>query len=162
MDLTQLANLGEFVGGVAVLVTLIYLAVQVRASAKTFRLSSFVNAKDQFNSVNMTIAAHPAAGEVFAKGAESLASLELSERFRFNGIMLSYMNIFERLFVESGAGAGSGLWNVEERSVGILLASYPGARQWWAENPYSYSKEFRARVDAILEEEDRLRAARDR
>ncbi len=30
MDLTQLANLGEFIGGVAVLVTLIYLAVQVR------------------------------------------------------------------------------------------------------------------------------------
>ena len=30
MDLTQLANLGEFIGGAAVLVTLIYLAVQVR------------------------------------------------------------------------------------------------------------------------------------
>ena len=32
MDLTQLANLGEFIGGVAVLVTLIYLAVQMRQS----------------------------------------------------------------------------------------------------------------------------------
>ncbi len=32
MDLTQLANLGEFIGGVAVLVTLIYLALQVRKS----------------------------------------------------------------------------------------------------------------------------------
>ncbi len=30
MDLTQLANLGEFIGGVAVVVTLVYLAVQVR------------------------------------------------------------------------------------------------------------------------------------
>ena len=30
MGLTQLANLGEFIGGVAVLVTLVYLAVQVR------------------------------------------------------------------------------------------------------------------------------------
>ena len=30
MDLNQLANLGEFIGGVVVLVTLIYLAVQVR------------------------------------------------------------------------------------------------------------------------------------
>ncbi len=32
MDLTQLANLGEFIGGVAVLVTLVYLAAQVRQS----------------------------------------------------------------------------------------------------------------------------------
>jgi len=34
MDLTQLANLGEFIGGVAVLVTLIYLALQVRHTGK--------------------------------------------------------------------------------------------------------------------------------
>ncbi len=32
MDLTQLANLGEFIGGVAVPVTLVYLAVQARAT----------------------------------------------------------------------------------------------------------------------------------
>ena len=30
MDFTQLANLGDFVGGVAVLVTLVYLAIQVK------------------------------------------------------------------------------------------------------------------------------------
>ena len=34
MDLTQLANLGEFIGGVAVLVTLIYLALQVRQNTR--------------------------------------------------------------------------------------------------------------------------------
>ncbi len=33
MNLDQLANLGEFVGGVAVLLTLIYVAVQVRQGA---------------------------------------------------------------------------------------------------------------------------------
>ena len=33
MDLTQLANLGEFIGGIAVVLTLIYLALQVRQSA---------------------------------------------------------------------------------------------------------------------------------
>ncbi len=34
MDLTQLANLGEFIGGVAVLVTLVYLAAQVRQGTR--------------------------------------------------------------------------------------------------------------------------------
>lgn len=37
MDLSQLADLGEFIGGVAVLVTLIYLAVQVRQVQRTVR-----------------------------------------------------------------------------------------------------------------------------
>ncbi len=34
MDLTRLANLGEFIGGVAVLVTLVYLALQVRQNTR--------------------------------------------------------------------------------------------------------------------------------
>ena len=40
MDLTQLANLGEFIGGVAVLVTLIYLALQVRQSTSAQRTAA--------------------------------------------------------------------------------------------------------------------------
>ena len=32
MDLAQLANLGEFIGGIAVLATLVYLALQVKQS----------------------------------------------------------------------------------------------------------------------------------
>ncbi len=41
MDLTQLANLGEFIGGVAVLVTLVYLAMQVRQGNKLARADAF-------------------------------------------------------------------------------------------------------------------------
>ena len=37
MDLTQLADLGELIGGIAVLVTLIYLAAQVRQNTKSTR-----------------------------------------------------------------------------------------------------------------------------
>ena len=40
MDLTQLANLGEFIGGVAVLVTLAYLALQMRQSNELERAES--------------------------------------------------------------------------------------------------------------------------
>ena len=37
MDLTQLANLGEFLGGVAVLVTLVYLSAQIKQSNRLTR-----------------------------------------------------------------------------------------------------------------------------
>ena len=37
MDLTQLANLGEFIGDVAVLVTLVYLAFQLRQGTAALR-----------------------------------------------------------------------------------------------------------------------------
>ena len=40
MDLHQLANLGEFIGGIAVLVTLIYLVLQVRQGNSNARASA--------------------------------------------------------------------------------------------------------------------------
>ncbi len=40
MDLAQLANLGEFIGGVAVLVTLIHLAVQMKGNVQSERAES--------------------------------------------------------------------------------------------------------------------------
>ena len=40
MDLNQLANLGEFVGGVALVVTLLYVVVQVRQTNSNARASA--------------------------------------------------------------------------------------------------------------------------
>ena len=61
MDLAQLADLGEFIGGTAVLVTLIYLAVQVRhtrvqqdAQLLTFALqTTYAASEPAFYSGNM-------------------------------------------------------------------------------------------------------------
>ena len=46
MDLTQLANLGEFIGGLAVLVTLVYLAVQVRQNTATQKAATEIASAD--------------------------------------------------------------------------------------------------------------------
>jgi hypothetical protein len=40
MDITTLAARGEFLGGIAVVVSLVYLASQIRMNTKTVRASS--------------------------------------------------------------------------------------------------------------------------
>ncbi len=142
--------------------TLVYLAVQVTNSAKVFKLSSFDGAKEQFNQVNMTIAANPELGELWAKGGASFRSLDVGERVRFRMIVFAYFNIFERLFLESRERSGSGLWAVEEQTVVNFLAQMPGMAHWWEENPTSYSPEFRACVDGLLADEGRMGAAKRR
>ncbi len=82
MDLTQLANLGEFVGGVAVLVTLVYLAIQVRQSAASQQKREEVAAADAMRSNIMAFSAYrqmrasESTGELWATSvAESLSLL---------------------------------------------------------------------------------------
>ena len=43
MDITILAAWGEFLGGIAVVVSLVYLASQIRQNTKTVRASIFGN-----------------------------------------------------------------------------------------------------------------------
>ena len=49
MDLIQLANIGEFIGGIAVLVTLVYSAVQVREGSWANSAQLFANGVNDFN-----------------------------------------------------------------------------------------------------------------
>ena len=85
MDLTQLANLGEFIGGVAVLVTLAYLAVQVRQSraeirrnTETARSTAYHQAIDQIRASWM----EPDFASLTDKYDSSPESLTSAERIR--------------------------------------------------------------------------------
>ncbi len=59
MDLTELTNLGEFIGGVAVLVTLIYLAVRIGQNARTVRAQSQLDSARFWSEQNRAGAFHP-------------------------------------------------------------------------------------------------------
>ena len=59
MTLTQLANIGEFVGGVAVLVTLVYLAVQVRANSRALQSAAAWNSETLFGQANLGASQDP-------------------------------------------------------------------------------------------------------
>ncbi len=51
MNIMGLGAIGELMGGVAVLVTLVYLAVQVRQNTNAIKVSSYRSAKAEFNRV---------------------------------------------------------------------------------------------------------------
>ena len=56
MSLEQLANLGEFLGGIAVIVSLVYLAVQVRRNTRATNLSAYQECVRASNDLAATIA----------------------------------------------------------------------------------------------------------
>ncbi len=86
MKLTQLANLGEFIGGVAVLVTLVYLAVQVRRSRAQQEAQEFaVVLQTVYTAAEPAL--QPDNARVLAAGLDDLRSLEGPDRFVFHTLM---------------------------------------------------------------------------
>ncbi len=98
MDLTQLANLGEFIGGVAVLATLVYLAVQVRSNTRSTDFLVEQGVIAQFNQVNAQLVENREVANVFRRGNEDPGSLDPDERIQFDLLMQEYMNVHHMIF----------------------------------------------------------------
>ncbi len=116
MDLTQLANLGEFVGGIAVLVTLIYLALQTRQTRAAAQESARLAAVEGTYASTMSyghwrglVLGDPELADLIAKANQD-ETLSEGERIRLS-------LVFEQLFVIGLTGDAS------SRSQGTLHSS---------------------------------------
>ena len=96
MDLTQLANLGEFIGGVAVLVTLVYLAIQVSQTNRLTRAQVRQEAARMSNELVFNLGQDDL--DLFAKAARDPQGVSESELRYVTTRFLSLANYYEMLF----------------------------------------------------------------
>ncbi len=83
MDLTQLANLGEFVGGAAVLVTLVYLAVQIRQTKDLAVLESARSTSKDYTAFLFQLM-NPDHMELFRRGLNDFNGLSENDQARLH------------------------------------------------------------------------------
>ena len=105
MDFTQLANLGDFIGGVAVLVTLIYLAVQVKQGTTALASSRHHEMLDcLFRNGMAPISQSREYGEFILRAQDSPDELDETDWHRFvNHAFMAYA-MWEDAFVSHRRG----------------------------------------------------------
>jgi len=147
MTLEQYAYLGEIIAAVAVVVSLLYLAIQIRQNTKAVRTSNFHGITDSFNQINNTIANDESLARIFHVGMADFSQLNEDEKIRFNFMFLSAFRVMETLYYQSTQGvAEQQLWLVEQQTIKALLSG-PGTLEWWSSNPLSLTPGFRKFVD---------------
>ena len=82
-NLESLASLGEIVGAVAVVVSLLYLAVQVRQNTRAQRLENASRILDRTASMQGALSRDPATSILFSKGVSDPSELTPQERIQF-------------------------------------------------------------------------------
>jgi len=132
-----LGNYGEFVGAIAVVVTLAYLALQVRhskeateANTKSLNLQAYQSWQAANLQINMGFS-NPAQSEICARGIGDSSNLTFET---WNSFGLMYLAIFQMAqsadYLYRAGMLDQELWDAEmNRAAGIL--SLPGVRQWW-------------------------------
>ena len=145
MTISELGSLGEFVASIAVLVTLIFLVIQMRQSTATMRRANIRHATEN-NSRALTALLDEGVSEIFIRGLRSLDDLSEVERYRFDNAFHQWLTSCEQIFIDQREGNFSADdFTVYENAVPGYLAT-PGGNAWWEERQVWYSRAFREEV----------------
>ncbi len=100
--LESLANIGEFVGAIGVIVTVGYLAIQIRQNTKAVRTSSYHQAAEQTWSASLTMAANADLAELWTRASmgEPLSPAEQARIGAYDLSVLFGMENLMRLYEE--------------------------------------------------------------
>ena len=153
MDTAQLlGNFGEFFGAIAVVVTLGYLASQIRQANRDSRTASTQVVRTGFSDLTSALVADVDSIQVIRKGFGDWAHLTPDEQARVHNY---WSTLFGHLTMAHGL-FGEGVIDTdtyrayENNAISALLT--PGIATWWGFVSRSYSPAFRDQIEARLNE----------
>jgi hypothetical protein len=154
MSLEDLGNLGEFISGLAVLISLVYLATQIRQNTRTLRSQAEDESRNQSAHLQEVMVTDRQIAEMMFSGAIDSDSLDATDRFRFGMLLSNLFMVYENVYLKSNAGMLElDRWPMYERRMAELIR-LPGIRAWWDENSGDFQAGFTARVAAIPDRTD--------
>jgi hypothetical protein len=162
LDLQTLANIGEFIGGVAVIASLAYLALQIRQNTQSLRTENYARALDRVAAMQSQLSQDGNLSRFFAKGVADVSKLTPQERIQLTWALYEIFGAFEFMFYAAEARAlPDEIWARWSSTVAWWL-SFPGVQTWWHHRPAPFSKGFSSFVDDILRNNPTDRAAVER
>ena len=85
--------IGEVVGGVAVIATLLYLAVQIRQNARSVRNAASLSVNEGLAEINRRVSNDPEFADLWLRGLKDYGGLTGVERMRFGSYALDILNL---------------------------------------------------------------------
>ena len=153
MSIEQLGSLGEFIAAIAVLISLVYLALQIRQNTKQVEQASFNDVYRAYSEMRKSIYSNDAMSDLLVK---LLHDDDLTESELVKAQLYIAENLFCTLQMTRVAGGISG-FTQENLDAGVevaaaLLESSVG-REYWQQYRQVFPPDFQNMIDAHLPKE---------
>jgi len=150
MTLDALGNIGEVVGALGVVVSLIYLSIQLRQNTLSVRSATHQSIIASAATTNALITQDKALARLFRVGCEDAGGLDEDERVQFSFLCSQFLDIFENLFLHHRHGSlDDDFWQPRARAYLDLFLS-PGFAHCWNERKIHYALSFQQFVESQL------------
>jgi hypothetical protein len=158
-SIQDLGAAGEFVGAIGVVVTLVYLAYQIRQNTHQLEQSTLAARAAAQNASNTALRETRASifeteemAELFHVGNSNPEDLGDVSRLRYRLAMQNVTDVMLEIYAQTMAtGFAPETWNTQGHTLVDRILATPGGKWFWATFGHNYPPDFRLEVDRILE-----------
>ena len=151
MNWDAIGALGELVGAVAVVVSIIYLALQVRQNSADVRSGGYQGAVQSANQFLESLTGDPESRKIFTKALESFDELDEDGQVVARMLFLQLFMYYEAFYYQYLEGVvNEEIW--EGRKIMMLnMLESPGISSWWEGGSAIYGRRFVNYVNEVRE-----------
>ncbi len=148
MNWEAAAAIGEIIGAVVVVVTILYLAKQIRQNSQALQIAALRDTTAQWNLWSELLVSTPDLAAIVARGNKSYRQLHQEEALRYGAYIQSFFDNVESnrslICYHNVQKDLSVLESIVRRRICIA-----GFNEWWNENTDDYDQDFIAWVEAV-------------
>jgi len=157
-SIQELGAAGEFVGAIGVVITLVYLAYQIRQNTIQLEQSILTARAAAQNASNTALRETRASifestemSEIFQAGNSNPEDLDDVSRLRYRLTMHNVTDVMLEIYAQTLAtGFAPETWNTQGHTLVKRILATPGGQWFWATFGDNYPSDFRVEVDRIL------------
>jgi len=142
-------SIGETVGGIAVLVTVVYLAIQLRHSTQAAHRQTYSAGADSIAQFSWNLAKNPYLQKLYRTMLSAPDSLSDDELLQAETILDAYLTLMESFYLHNmqfGEKLSQDRWG---RTLSRIFAM-PGGQRYWVQRRWQFQEEFANYVDELM------------
>lgn len=148
MNWDAIGAIGEIIGAVVVVITLLYLATQIRQTSKSIEVSALRDTTAQWNQWSELLATTPDLAAIVVRGNKSYRQLSEEDALRYGAYVQSF-------FDNAESSRSLNVLHEIDKDLEVTEAivrrriSVNGFYEWWTENTQDYDDDFVEWVEKI-------------
>ncbi len=145
-----LGNFGEFFGAIAVVVTLIFLTLQVRQNTRQIRRAEMNAASTQFSLPRMAIVSDRSLAELLYKAMQTPDEIDQVDQLQVDMWLGEQMNAMFHAWDRSHTGSFEReFWETTTKPGLVQILAVAAGSKWWDQNRLGFIQVFRTEVDRV-------------
>lgn len=162
MNWDAIGAIGTIIGGIAVIISLIYLAIQTKQNTRAMKSASFHQVRVSFSDIPLALAQDSELISILARVNSEPDSLTREEVIRYEMILLTIIRRAESAYFQSKEGAlALESWRGIAETCKTALSDKI-ALLWWERTRHRFEASFRSEIETIIQGLDTNHTAPDK